>query len=113
MDNLPKLVRDKIPDIIRENGKECEIEIADGVDYLIALDKKLDEEVAEYHESHSLEELADILEVIYAATKTLGHSVNDLHDVYWKKHFKRGGLFEGIILKRIYDKEKDVNEKDV
>ena len=52
-----KLVRDKIPEIIEKSGKQCEIEILSDEKYIEMIDKKLDEE------------LADLLEVIYAATK--------------------------------------------
>ena len=44
-----KLVRDKIPEIIEKSGKQCEIEILSDENYLEMIDKKLDEELAEYH----------------------------------------------------------------
>ena len=60
-----KLVRDRIPEIIRADGKECETEVLEDGAFLAALDKKMTEELQEYFESHSAEELADLLEVIY------------------------------------------------
>ena len=54
-----KLVRDKIPEIIEKSGKQCEIEILSDEKYLEMIDKKLDEELAEYHKDKNLEELAD------------------------------------------------------
>ena len=102
---LPKLVRDKIPDIIRASGKNCEIDFVTGDDYIQALDAKLVEELAEYRESHSLEELADILEVIYALTHALGYKYRDLHATCCDKAHERGGFNHGIILKKIYEKE--------
>lgn len=66
-----KLVRDKIPEIIEMSGKQCEIEILSDEKYLEMIDKKLDEELAEYHKDRNIEELADLLEVIYAATKAI------------------------------------------
>ena len=68
-----KLVRDKIPQIIQANGLTPIIEVLSDEDYLIELDKKLNEEVAEYQESKSIEELADILEVILAICTARGY----------------------------------------
>ena len=56
-----KLVRDRIPEIIEDSGKTCEIEVLDDKTYLEMLDKKLTEELNEYYESHNAEELADLL----------------------------------------------------
>jgi len=61
-----KLVRDNIPDIIKKSGKDCVIEIMDDVEYVKELNKKLAEEVDEYLSSGSIEEIADIMEVIYS-----------------------------------------------
>ena len=54
-----KLVRDNIPDIIRSNGDSCEVEILDDKEFLKQLDIKLNEEVSEYQESKSAEEIAE------------------------------------------------------
>ena len=54
-----KLVRDRIPEIIEADGKTCVTEILPDEQYLEMLDTKLNEELAEYQESKSLEELAD------------------------------------------------------
>ena len=67
-----KLVRDKIPEIIAASGKECDTEILSEEEYLKMVDAKLDEELAEYHKGQNLEELADLVEVIYAAAKLEG-----------------------------------------
>lgn len=66
-----KLVRDKIPEIIEQSGKVCKIEILSDDEYLKMLDAKLDEELAEYHQEQNLEELADLLEVLLAASNIL------------------------------------------
>lgn len=99
--SLPKLVRDNIPAIIDASGCECEIEHVSGEEYLKALDVKLDEEVAEYHESHSLEEMADIMEVLFAIAEARGYTIINLHDRRWDKWFNRGGFKDGVILKSI------------
>ena len=69
-----KLVRDRIPEIIESDGKTCCTEILSDADYLTLLDEKLDEELAEYQESKSLEEMADLLEVMRAVVKARGWS---------------------------------------
>ena len=61
-----KLVRDRIPEIIEADGKICICETLSDADYIDLLDQKLNEELAEYQESKSLEELADLLEVMQA-----------------------------------------------
>ena len=73
-----KLVRDKIPEIIEASGKICKTEILSDDEYLKMIDAKLDEELEEYHRDQNLEELADLLEVLYAATKARGYSLEDL-----------------------------------
>ena len=59
-----KLVRDRIPEIIESDGKTCVCETLSDEEYIRLLDEKLNEELAEYQESKSLEELADLLEVM-------------------------------------------------
>ena len=89
---MGKLVRDKIPDIIRTAGKEPIIEILSQEDYLKELDRKLDEEVAEYQEDKSIEEMADILEVLFAICEAKGYSIEELMQVRKNKMEKRGGF---------------------
>ena len=98
-----KLVRDKIPEIIEKSGKQCEIEILSDEKYLEMIDKKLDEELAEYHKDKNLEELADLLEVIYAATKARGHSIEELEKVRTEKAEKRGNFDKKILLKKVIE----------
>ena len=56
-----KLVRDRIPEIIEASGKRCVCSTLSDEEYLARLDEKLNEELAEYQESKSMEELADLL----------------------------------------------------
>ena len=98
-----KLVRDKIPEIIEKSGKQYEIEILSDEKYLEMIDKKLDEELAEYHKDKNLEELADLLEVIYAATKARGHSIEELEKVRTEKAEKRGNFDKKILLKKVIE----------
>ena len=100
-----KLVRDKIPEIIEKSGKQCEIEILSD-EYIEMIDKKLDEELAEYHKDKNIEELADLLEVIYAATKARGYSIEDLEKVRAEKAKKRGGFYKKILLKKVIEEQR-------
>ena len=72
---MGKLVRDRIPEIKKNDGKSPIIEILSNEKYLIELDKKLNEEVAEYQADKSIEEMADILEVLFAICEGRGHTV--------------------------------------
>ena len=95
-----KLVRDGIPEIIAAQGEKPIIRVMDDKEYIISLEKKLDEEVAEYHESKEIEELADVMEVIYALCEAKGHSVDELIKVYENKHIERGCFSKRIFLVR-------------
>lgn len=87
-----KLVRDKIPEIIEADNKKCNVEILSDEEYLKMIDAKLDEELAEYHKAQNIEELADLLEVIYAATEARGYSIEELGEIRRTKAEKIGRL---------------------
>ena len=93
-----KLVRDRIPEIIESSGKTCVTEILSDEEYLCMVDAKLDEELAEYHKDQNIEELADLLEVIRAATIARGYTLEELEAVRAKKAEKRGGFEQKILL---------------
>ncbi len=98
-----KLVRDKIPEIIEKDGKTCKTEILSDDDYLKMIDAKLDEELAEYHRDQNIEELADLMEVIYAAAVARGYSIEELEAVRKKKASKRGVFGKKILLKEVVE----------
>ena len=93
-----KLVRDKIPEIIEAQGKTCKVSTLSDEDYLKMIDAKLDEELAEYHEDQNIEELADLLEVIYAAARARGYSVKELEKIRNDKVKLRGGFEAKVLL---------------
>lgn len=93
-----KLVRDRIPEIIRAKGGECTTRILSDEEYKNALDKKLGEELAEYLDSHNPEELVDLLEVIYACAALQELSPADLERIRAQKAEKRGGFKDKILL---------------
>lgn len=80
-----KLVRDRIPEIIEKSGKKAVIEILDDINYKQLLDEKLGEELREYLDSDSVEELADLVEVIYAIFLYKGVSIQDFEALRLKK----------------------------
>lgn len=93
-----KLVRDHIPEIIEASGKSCVTEILSDEDYLRMIDAKLDEELAEYHKGQNVEELADLIEVIYAAAIARGYTIEQLENVRAEKAEKRGSFQKKILL---------------
>lgn len=98
-----KLVRDRIPEIIEASGKTCTVETLTDEQYIAMLDAKLNEELAEYQESKSLEELADLLEVMGAVVKARGYSWDELTEARKKKREGRGGFEKKILLKEVYE----------
>ena len=93
-----KLVRDRIPEIIETSGKTCVTEILPDDEYLCMIDAKLDEELAEYHKDQNIEELADLMEVIYAAAIARGYTIEQLENVRAEKAEKRGSFQKKILL---------------
>lgn len=98
-----KLVRDKIPEIIESTGNTCKTEVLSHTEYIRMLDEKLGEELAEYQESKSLEELADLLEVMAAVVEARGYTWQELTSVREEKRQKRGGFEKRILLKEVLD----------
>ena len=93
-----KLVRDRIPEIIEASGKTCATEILSDDEYLRMIDAKLDEELAEYHKDQNIGELADLMEVIYAAAIARGYTIEQLENVRTEKAEKRGSFQKKILL---------------
>lgn len=93
-----KLVRDLIPEIITTCGKTCTTSFLSDEDYITMLDAKLNEELAEYQESKSMEELADLLEVIRAVAAARGSSFDEVEAIRKVKAEKRGGFKDRILL---------------
>lgn len=96
-----KAVRDRIPEIIRASGKECTVEQVTPEKWLELLNQKLGEEVAEYQEKPSLEELADILEVMRAIVDLRGETWEELERVRVHKAEKLGGFVERTQLRTV------------
>lgn len=93
-----KLVRDKIPQLIKKEGYIPITRILSNTEYKKALELKLEEETQEYLLSEDIEELADILEVIYALANIHGINQEQLMQRYQDKHLLRGGFKKQIYL---------------
>ncbi len=98
-----KLVRDKIPQIIHEDGKQAITRKAKDNNHLrnLLIDK-LFEEIEEYKESFEVEELADVLEIIHSLIEVVEKKEFEEIELMRKnKRKKRGGFEKGIILDRV------------
>jgi len=99
-----KLVRDRIPEIIQAGGKRCRFSTVKGERLISGLEAKLWEELQEFVDSNrSLEELADILEVVDGLATHLGSSFEEVVKLKEKKRNARGGFQEGIWLEWVED----------
>lgn len=100
-----KLIRDRIPEIIRVSGRQCVCRVMEQQEYLERLDQKLPEELNEYLESGSLEELADLTEVIHAVVRARGYTLTQLEQARADKARDRGGFEKRLLLEAVLDLE--------
>lgn len=100
-----KLVRDKIPGIIIKSGKTAVTEVLTDEKYIEMLNQKLTEEVEEYFESGSVEELADIGEVMHAIMAYKGITIEEFQRVRLEKLERRGGFKDRILLVEVIESE--------
>ena len=96
-----KLVRDNIPSIIEKNGEIPITRILDDEEYKKLLDEKLIEELNEYIKSNDEEELADLVEVIYAILDYKNIKLEDFEKIRISKKEKRGGFKNKIFLEGV------------
>ncbi len=96
-----KLVRDKIPEIIKQDNKTPMIHIAENSEYWEKLKQKLLEEVNEFIVEPTNEELADILEVVDAICDFKHFNKQELIHLKQQKVNKRGGFKKRIILEKV------------
>ena len=93
-----KIVRDRIPEIIETAGKTARCEYVCKEEAVDGLEAKLSEELSEYLESHSIEEMADLLEAMHGILYHKGITWDELEHVRQEKRAQRGGFEKGILL---------------
>lgn len=98
-----KLVRDRIPEIIRASGKQALVDKVHDERLLSFLNNKLQEELAEYDKSGDIEELADLVKVIYTILDYKGISLDRFNRIREEKNRKRGAFKEGLVLKKVIE----------
>jgi predicted house-cleaning noncanonical NTP pyrophosphatase (MazG superfamily) len=103
MKTYNKLVRDKIPDIIKADGKKFKTRVLDNKEHLAELIKKLKEEAAEFEENPSIEELADIKEVTIAIREAMKIHAGELEDMRRQKAASNGRFKNKILLESVED----------
>jgi predicted house-cleaning noncanonical NTP pyrophosphatase (MazG superfamily) len=104
VNEYPKLVRDRIPEIIKQReGQDVPIRyLSDDSEYLVYLLKKVIEEATELSEatadSNIQEEIADIYEVIDVIIKLKMLSVEEIRAIQVEKRKKRGGFARRLLM---------------
>lgn len=94
-----KAVRDRIPEIIQEEGKTATVRIIeDKIEYKNLLEEKLEEELVEYKESGKVEELADLVEVVYGILDMSGVTLEEFEVIRQRKNEKRGAFRDRVFL---------------
>ncbi len=108
--NNSKAVRDLIPEIIKLSGRKCMVSELSDFSFLSELENKLFEELKEYIESKELEELADLLEVIYRIAELRGSSKEGLEALRLRKKQENGGFEKNRVLLNPSEKEDFLSE---
>ncbi len=101
MKRYDKLVRDRIPEIIRANGDRCTVRTLTAEEYAQHLDQKLVEELAEYQGSSEVEELADLVELVQAIVVQRGMSWEAFEQMRARKREERGGFSDRLLLEAV------------
>ncbi|QUW27446.1 nucleoside triphosphate pyrophosphohydrolase [Bacillus cereus] len=107
MPTYNKLIRNKIPQIIKANGKTPTTKILPKDEYIKELCKKTQEELTEYIEAKTkpdkLEELSDLLELINALAEQEGSTLEEINNIRKKKAEERGGFSDRVFLIEVTD----------
>ena len=101
MMEMNKLVRDNIPNIIKNQGNKALTHVANEKEFHSRLKDKLMEEVREFLEDENVEELADILEVLYALCDSMGIQRDELEKTRCIKKAQKGAFQKRIVLERV------------
>jgi predicted house-cleaning noncanonical NTP pyrophosphatase (MazG superfamily) len=96
-----KLVRDRIPEIVRENDEIPVTHVAEGEEYRTRLREKLCEEAEEFRESGDPAELADVMEVLAAIREAEDLDAAVVERLREEKTDERGGFADGVVLETV------------
>lgn len=99
-----KLIRDKIPEIIENSGKEYEIHRAEEQEYIEKLLLKAEEELSEFREDPSIAEMADLFEVLDTVIDYYDFDKKEIKDYQEQKRKERGGFKKQLILDKVIKK---------
>ena len=107
-----KLVRDKIPEEINNvKGRKANYRILDNNEYIQELDKKLLEEAHEFIEENSVEELADLMEVIHSIMEAKNILQKDVEIARELKNKKKGSFKDKVYLINVEQEQADEREE--
>ena len=107
-----KLVRDKIPENINKlEGRKANYKVLNDYEYLQELDKKLFEEAHEFIEEHSIEKLADLMEVISSIVQAKNISMEEVEKARINKKNEKGGFYNKIYLIDVEQEQIDPREE--
>lgn len=98
MNIYEKAVRNRIPEIIKADGKNCEFVVLDDASFLQEMNKKLSEEMSEYKKNNSIEEIVDIVEVAYRIAELHGYNKGAIEKIRKQKNIERGNFSNNIFL---------------
>ncbi|MGE1008772.1 nucleoside triphosphate pyrophosphohydrolase [Bacillus cereus] len=108
MPTCNKLIRNKIPQIIKTNGKTLTTRILPEEEYIKEICNKTEEELTKYLEAttkeHKLEELSDLLELINALAEHEGTTLEEINNIRKKKAEEKGGFSDRVFLIEVTNK---------
>lgn len=96
-----KLVRDRIPDIVKQDGKRAAFRYLEEDEVIVQLFNKLSEETAELQDAQNVEEVADVIEVLFAIAQRYGYDEQQTLERVHQKRQQRGGFQKGILLEHV------------
>lgn len=98
MEGTGKLVRDRIPELIRADGGEPRTRTAHGEEFPALLRLKLLDVVQDYLDSEQPDELVDVIEVVHALARLKGMTPERLEKLRSEKQAERGGFGDQTVL---------------
>ena len=98
-----KLVRDNIPKIIRQSGSKCKVRKVSGNTKLKYLIAKVREELKEFEDDYSIDELADLGSVFNGIMDHMNFKLKDVNNIMEQKDDRNGTFDKGYVLVYVED----------